>query len=305
MTRRWIVSPGDGDHLGAILAHLGSLDALPEGRVFVGRRRAQRPDEPLAPGDTVTVFAPRATLAEPRLLASHDGVLALFKPAPLPTQPDHHGDRCLLSWAEQHLKTGPLHATSRLDVGVSGAVLVARTPEASRRLLEARGRGAYRRTYLAIATRPPTPPSGVWNLPIGQGRHARQRAVHGRSPETAESHFAVLALAPGGQALLRLHPITGRTHQLRVHAAHAGSPLLGDRLYGGPPRLVAADGSVTPLDRIALHAWRIEVPDASGKPWSVTAPADELHALWASVGGDWPDLEATALEPPSPIAMDD
>jgi 23S rRNA pseudouridine1911/1915/1917 synthase len=97
----------------------------------------------------------------------------------------------------------------------------------------------------------------------------------------------VVALAPGGQALLDVAPMTGRTHQIRVHAAHAGVPLLGDRAYGGPPRITLPSGRVVEPGRIALHARRVVVPGEDGAPISVTSPLPpELASLWSALGGD-------------------
>jgi 23S rRNA-/tRNA-specific pseudouridylate synthase len=75
--------------------------------------------------------------------------------------------------------------------------------------------------------------------------------------QPALTRFSVLARAgDGSRALLRLEPVTGRTHQLRVHCAAAGFPIVGDALYGGAPR-----GS-----RLMLHAWRVSVPMQASKP---------------------------------------
>jgi 23S rRNA-/tRNA-specific pseudouridylate synthase len=79
--------------------------------------------------------------------------------------------------------------------------------------------------------------------------------------------------------------VTGRTHQLRVHAAAAHTPLLGDTTYGGPRRLLAADGSVHSVPRVALHAAAVELVHA-GQPLRVEAPFPaDLVALWESLGG--------------------
>ncbi len=82
-------------------------------------------------------------------------------------------------------------------------------------------------------------------------------------------------------------PATGRTHQIRVHAAHAGAPLLGDRAYGGRTRLTFATGRVLELRRIALHAARVVVPDERGEPVVARAPVPpELVDVWEALGGD-------------------
>jgi 23S rRNA-/tRNA-specific pseudouridylate synthase len=92
-------------------------------------------------------------------------------------------------------------------------------------------------------------------------------------------------------ALLAVEPVTGRKHQIRVHARLAGCPLLGDRAYGGPTRLLGRDGSVRRLERIALHAARVELHAARGI-WRVQAPLpEELVDLWRQLGGRVEDFE--------------
>ncbi|MGH7434457.1 MAG: RluA family pseudouridine synthase, partial [Polyangiaceae bacterium] len=93
--------------------------------------------------------------------------------------------------------------------------------------------------------------------------------------------------------------VTGRTHQIRVHAANAGSPLIGDRAYGGPSRVTLAGGRVLEPRRIALHAARVTVPDSSGAARTATAPVpDDLRALWTDLGGapgDWQEALTCAV----------
>jgi 23S rRNA pseudouridine1911/1915/1917 synthase len=92
-------------------------------------------------------------------------------------------------------------------------------------------------------------------------------------------------------ALVAVEPRTGRTHQIRVHAAHAGAPLWGDATYGGPVRFTSARGVVQVIARIALHALWVEVP-YDGTVFRVSAPVpDELVALWGALGGDPSDWE--------------
>src|SRR5262249_36506487 len=96
--------------------------------------------------------------------------------------------------------------------------------------------------------------------------------------------YAVRAAA-GEAHLLAVEPVTGRTHQIRVHAAHAGSPLYGDRAYGGPVRLTSREGRVTPISRIALHAPWVEVPTDSGELRVEAEIPDDLAAIWTACGG--------------------
>jgi 23S rRNA pseudouridine955/2504/2580 synthase/23S rRNA pseudouridine1911/1915/1917 synthase len=121
--------------------------------------------------------------------------------------------------------------------------------------------------------------------------------VNGKDATNAETLYRTIAVSPLGAALLALSPVTGRTHQIRVHASHAGAPLLGDRTYGGPTRQSLPSGRVLDLARIALHCARVTVPARSG-PRAIVAEAPvpaELRDVWAALGGD-PGAWDTALE---------
>jgi 23S rRNA pseudouridine1911/1915/1917 synthase len=289
-SRVWVVRPEDGTRLGDVLPRAGAdAAAVAEGRVFVGRTRARSLDELVRAGDEVTFTEEGALSPDVVILVDEDGLVAADKPAHLATIPDHAGSTSnLLARVAAALGTNPgeLHATSRLDRGVSGVVVFARTVQAQKRLHEARDQGTYVRRYVAIAAQAPAPPHGQWDAPIGRAKDPRHRAAFGRDPAEALSRYAVIAVS-GGKALLALEPVTGRTHQLRVHAAHAGAPLLGDRTYGGPSRLTLPTGRVIPLDRIALHAARVRVPRADGSLIEVVAPVpEELCEWWRALGGE-------------------
>ncbi len=274
--------------LAELLDRLGpdASDALAEGRLFIGRKRARDFEERVSAGEVVTVHTPRSFTDGAHVLAERDDVVAAFKPAGMATVPDHRGAAGSLHFLIEKATGRRLHTTSRLDVGVSGVVLFAASDEARERLARAREQGLYLRRYVAIAASAPSPDRGTWNAKIGRAPNPRQRKVGGTSPKPAETHYRVVEVTNRGQALLAVRPITGRTHQIRVHAAHAGAPLLGDTAYGGPPRLVAESGAVTRLSRIALHCAWVEVPDAKGKRFRVEAPIPEgLLAIWRAVGG--------------------
>jgi 23S rRNA pseudouridine1911/1915/1917 synthase len=289
--KKWTVRPGDGVTVGEILSRAGGDEhAVREGRVFVGPRRVRRADEPVRPGDELTIAPPRAGGdAEATILASTGDLVAADKPAGIPTIPDHAGGaHALLARVARTLgvDASALHPTSRLDSGVSGVVVFTRTKGARERLARARAEGAYRRRYVAIAARAPAVESGTWDEPV-KGVPAR-------------SLFAVVARAPAGQALVAVAPQTGRTHQIRIHASAAGAPLLGDRAYGGPARLTLPTGRVLESGRIALHAARVVVPDADGRPLVISSPIpQELLSLWSALGGDpaaWEGALACALD---------
>jgi len=285
--RRFIVGEGDGATIAAIvaLAAPGDARAIAEGRVFIGRRRAQTADEPVRAGDDVTVAsAVEDAVDEVRVLARGTSWVAVDKPAGIPTIPDHGGaSHALITLAARAVGLDPsrLHATSRLDRDVSGVVIFALDADFAARLQREREEHRYARRYVALASRAPNEDGGTWDAPIGRAKDPRHRAVNGRDATDARTHFAVAARA-NEVALLALAPITGRTHQLRVHASHAGAPLLGDRTYGGPSRLTLPTGKVLSLDRIALHAARVTVFGSA-----IDSPIPTmLRETWSALGGD-------------------
>jgi len=281
--RVWVVREGDGATVDAIVARAGGdATALDEGRVFVGRSRARRGDG-VNVGDTVRIAERRAVAATVTVLHDDAGLVAVDKPAGIPTIPDSHdAEGSLLVRVARAIGVEPdaLHATSRLDRGVSGVVVFAKTARAREELQDARSSGRYFRLYAAIAARAPSPPEGEWTARIGRARDARKRAVDGRDATDARTRYRTIASAAA--ALLAVEPVTGRTHQIRVHASHAGAPLLGDRDYGGPRSLTLSSGKVLALDRVALHCAHVRVEGRL----DVHAPIPEtLRAWWTALGG--------------------
>jgi 23S rRNA-/tRNA-specific pseudouridylate synthase len=300
MTRpslRWVVEQ-DVTRLRVVLDELGPEveSALADGRVFVDGKRVRDAEQPLGRGSRVEVFPARLTSSEVSVLGVHGGLVAVYKPAQIATEPDRSGGTTLLSETARLIEcqVSELHALSRLDVGVSGVVLLARKSDATVAFER------YERKYVAITTSAPEQESGAWST-------ALQHRSRGLQP--AQTEYAILARAAGvglrlprsdpsplQPALLELRPITGRTHQLRLHTAGAGVTILGDRKYGGVSRLIRADGRVLELDRIALHAAAISVSMGSGSAFVVEAPLPpELLELWRQLGGrdcDWTRVSA-------------
>jgi 23S rRNA pseudouridine1911/1915/1917 synthase len=298
---RWTVREGDGPTVDDVLRRAGA-DALAvgDGRVFVGRRRVKRGDERVGAGDIVDVAdvpEPRAEAekGEVRVLLRTTDLVAVDKPAGVPTIADHGGAaHALVALTARALgvDAATLHPTSRLDRDVSGVVVFALGGEAAGRLVNARARGAYVRRYVAIASRGPEPTAGVWDAPIGRAPDPRHRAVRGRDAVPAATRYATCARAACDEALLAVLPVTGRTHQIRVHAAHAGAPLVGDKTYGGPTRVTLPGGRVLAPRRVALHAAAVTVPGPGGAPLTASSPVPgELRSLWRAMGGDDGDWE--------------
>ncbi len=225
---------------------------------------------------------------EPEVIHRDEELLVVSKPPGLPTTAPTTTEPSLVRWVSNSFPVLRPHATSRLDAQVSGLVTFALSREANRRLLDARRAGAYERLYLGITVHTPEASTGEWSWPIAIDPHDRKRRVAGtgRGERAARTRYEVAAKAAHGN-LLRLRPATGRTHQLRVHAARAGMPLFGDRLYGGEARKVLPDGRVVTARRVMLHCVRVRFPSKSGTDVvDLTAPViADMAGVWAELGG--------------------
>lgn len=233
-----------------------------------------------------------------RVLHRDDDLLVLYKPSGLPTtSPD--GKRCLTEVAAKLDPDAPrLHASSRLDAEVTGLVTFARTTRAIEALLHARSQGRYERFYLALTAAAPEQNQGSWTWPIDRDpRDPRKRVARDDAARSmprareALTHYHVLSRQPL-IALWLLRPMTGRTHQLRVHAARAGFPLLGDRHYGGAMQRTLNDGRVLRAPRVMLHCAHVRVPapERGGGgtqllDFEAEVP-DDFRRLWLALGGE-------------------
>jgi len=264
---------------------------IEEGRVFIDGVRARSGRLALEAGAVVTLSRARAATGAVELLGRRGGFVAVAKPAGIPTEPDHRGG----AGSVRHqaavalgVRERELHAATRLDAPVSGVVLLVLGASARRELERWRAEGRLVRRYLALAVAAPRPAAGCWDRPIGQ-RFAPGSAERGALTRYSTVATATRGVAPGlpGVALLALAPATGRGHQLRIHAAGGGAPMLGDLEHGGPGQCVLDDGSVLSFDRVGLHAARLTVLLPGAPAWEITAetPAS-LRTWWAQLGGD-------------------
>jgi 23S rRNA-/tRNA-specific pseudouridylate synthase len=233
------------------------------------------------------------TAAAPKVEVLHRDALflVLYKPSGLATTSPAPGATLVDAARELDPRAPRLHPSSRLDAEVSGVVVFARTREATELLLAARRVGRYARTYVALAAKAPDPRQGDWRSAIAIDPHERRKRtiVDDGAPGARAAHtrYRTLVELKSATSLL-LEPQTGRTHQLRVHAAHAGVPLLGDRHYGGASRVVLADGSVVSIRRTMLHCARVCLPDPHGGGalrFQAELPTD-FQAAWAALGGE-------------------
>jgi 23S rRNA pseudouridine1911/1915/1917 synthase len=204
------------------------------------------------------VAAPRLEREEVplRIAYEDDAVLVIDKPAGVVVHPSPghasgtlvHGLVGLAEGGEDEERPGIVH---RLDQDTSGLLVVARSDEAYTRLQELVRNRELERRYKALVRGRPRSWAGRIEAPIGRDRHdPTRRSLDTDTPREAVTHFEVERLL-GRHALLDVRLETGRTHQIRVHLAAIGLPVVGDSGYGVPDEQ---------LKRQFLHAWRLGFP---------------------------------------------
>ncbi len=190
--------------------------------------------------------------------------LVIDKPGGLPVERPRKGGPALEDRFEG-LKLGFQHPpmpVHRLDTDTSGCLLLARNPKALKRFAKAFEDRIVAKRYLGILAGVPDATAGTVELALAKisSAGAGWRMIPAKKGKPSVTHWRVISEAEG-RALVEFRPETGRTHQIRVHAASGiGVPLLGDPVYG----------SKTGAARTMLHAARLEVPRA-GKPAIVAA----------------------------------
>jgi 23S rRNA pseudouridine1911/1915/1917 synthase len=276
------------------------------GRVRVDGRTIVEARHRVKPGALIEVDVPEPSPARPlpetmalRIIYEDDDLIVIDKPPGLVVHPaPGHWQGTLVNALIAHCgeslsgiggerRPGIVH---RLDQHTSGLMVVAKNDRAHRSLGEqfaAHGRdGRLERIYQAIVWGRPERPSGTLTGAIGRKPTNRKKmAVQPGRGRTAITHYRVVKTfdQPGSPTLIDCRLETGRTHQIRVHMAHAGHPLLGDRIYGKshaasarrlPP---AARSALARLGGQALHAGVLAFHHpTTGKPmrFSTPPPAD-------------------------------
>jgi 23S rRNA pseudouridine1911/1915/1917 synthase len=210
------------------------------------------------------------------VLHEDEAILAVSKPGGLPTMPaGGYLDHTLLALIRaRYPEASPLH---RLGRHTSGVVLFARTHDAASRLARAWREQRVKKAYRTLVSGAPRTDMFVIDSPIGPVAHpilgTVQAACEGGKPSRS---VAIVREFRGDQTLLSVEIITGRPHQIRIHMACAGHPLLGDRLYeagGGlkPDPGLPGDGGYV------LHAERLEFTHpVSGQLMTMVAPAPRV-----------------------------
>ena len=207
------------------------------------------------------------------ILLIDDDVIVLNKPSGLATQGGGkvraHVDG-LLDHLQFDARERP-RLVHRLDQETSGVLLIGRSAKATRRLAEAFRERATRKEYWAVTAGVPQPHQGRIDLPLARSPNNVGRVVEEGDEEglRAVTDYTVIEAAAQHAAFVAMWPVTGRTHQLRLHMAALGTPILGDGKYGaGKAEIAGAD-----LPRqLHLHARRLVLPHPVRGTIDVTAP---------------------------------
>jgi 23S rRNA pseudouridine1911/1915/1917 synthase len=278
------------------------------GSVAVKSTPIRDPAYHVAAGDTITIDVPEAAAAEPAgedialdIVYEDDDIIVIDKPRGLVVHPAAgHETGTLVNALIAHCgaslsgiggvkRPGIVH---RLDKDTTGLMVVAKNDRAHQSLSEQfadHGRtGAMRRGYLAFVWGVPNRQRGTIDAPIDRHPHAREKMAVRQGGREAVTHWEVQETYSGRDgkpvaALLACQLETGRTHQIRVHLAHFGHPLMGDSVYG--PHFKTKANHLSPasrdaleaLDRQALHAYllALEHPQTGAIPeWISDLPPD-------------------------------
>ena len=159
----------------------------------------------------------------------------------------------------------------RLDKETSGVLVLARTPAAAAKTADAFAKGKAKKVYWALVTGVPEVKEGKIDAKLAKisGENGGESVrVDEKNGKTAVTYYRVEDEVFQKVAWLEMMPVTGRTHQLRVHCAHMGHPIVGDLKYGGKN----APAGVKNADALHLHARAVRLPLPSGKIIEVTAP---------------------------------
>ncbi|MEQ1899051.1 MAG: RluA family pseudouridine synthase [Vicinamibacterales bacterium] len=305
-----------------IVRHLGEVPRLSrtkvqrwiaEGLVQVNGRLPARASSPVAVGDRVEVSgdeamaeraAPQAEAQALDIIFEDAALLALNKPAGVVVHPSYkHAAGTLFNGILGHLgHTGPAgddtpRLVHRLDKDTSGVLLVSKQLAVHRVLQRSLGDGRAAKTYLAVVHGTPRPVQGAISLPLGVDPLDRRRVAVQEGGSPSETRYERIAHGDGF-SLMRCRLVTGRMHQIRVHLAASGWPIVGDQVYG-------RQGDAFP--RQALHAWRLAIPHpVTGNPLELTAPLPgDMGQLCATLGlappSAWPGRPGGRIKDLGPV----
>jgi 23S rRNA pseudouridine955/2504/2580 synthase len=209
-----------------------------------------------------------------------DRIIALNKPAGLASQGGNKVDISLDKIINlESEKTGVKYLlTHRLDRDTSGLIIMAKNKKVAQFITELFAKRKIQKTYLAITVNKPRKLHGVINSPVEAKKNARN--AHERKSIAALTEYEVVDFVGKELSLFKLHPQTGRKHQLRIHLADIGCPILGDGKYGGREAF-----KQNLSKKMHLHAYQIRIDKYYGKPLVLEAPiAEKFRATMNELG---------------------
>lgn len=205
------------------------------------------------------------------ILYQDEDLLAVFKPAGISCMPARDQNVFHLKAQIESFLGRVIHMPSRIDMSAQGIVVVSTSPRMHKHLQHAyQFRRIEKRYLIGIEHRPDWQEYSL-QAPIGRDpEHPVLRKVDGKNALPALTHFRFTAARPDGTCLLEAKPHTGRTHQIRIHAAHLGYPIIGDKFYGGVK---------APLLQLLSYAFKLPHP-FTRKSIEVCVP-ENLLPEWA------------------------
>jgi tRNA pseudouridine32 synthase / 23S rRNA pseudouridine746 synthase len=204
--------------------------------------------------------------ADAPILHVDDDLLVVDKPAGLLSVPGRGEDRADCLIARLRARFPQVLLVHRLDLDTSGVIVFALTPQAQAHLGRQFENRRVQKRYVAVVSGRPAEAKGRVDLPliVDWPNRPRQKVCH-ETGRTAQTDWRVLR-PEGANTRLRLSPLTGRSHQLRVHMLALGHPILGDPLY--------AEGAAADWPRLMLHAEELRLTHPqTGAPLRLRAPA--------------------------------
>ena len=289
------------------------------GQVRVDGKRA-KPEDRLVTGQEIRVppggegnrprGKPRRELTAAEIQSAKDMVIfesqsaiVLNKPPGLATQggtkTTHHVDGLLDAFVEDEEDPRP-RLVHRLDKDTSGVLLTARTPGSAAFFSRRFSTRKARKIYWALVVGIPEHSEGTIDAPLAKqpGTGGEKMHVDHENGQSAKTRYRVVERAGQKAAWLELEPLTGRTHQLRVHCAAMGNPIVGDGKYGGKDAFLT--GSIS--RKMHLHARRLIVAAPEGEKIDATAELREHFAASLEQLGFDPALsDAAPLQGDEPV----
>lgn len=280
-----MVATRPGERLDVAVARLCDLSRaqahrlIAEGLVTHDGRVRHKPGDRMEGGERLTVRVPAPVPAEPQpesmplaIVFEDEHMIVVDKPAGMAVHPGPgHSGHTLVNALLAHCpdlpgiggvqRPGIVH---RLDKDTSGLIVAAKDERAHQGLTRQLAERRMHKTYLTLVEGRLQPDEALIDAPIGRDPNNRKRMmVNGAASREAQTSYRVRERFTG-YTYVEASPITGRTHQIRVHLASLGHPVVGDAVYGRPTKLVS---------RQFLHAWRLALTHPiDGRELSFEAP---------------------------------